>query len=335
MEREIKMEFYNEKLLTKGLPEIVAEFTPPDIYADLKVIVFPRKERKGLKGMAHDNDFYHEHNIKLWPSTICATPSQEKYRMPTSEFNGTYSFQLWRAQLFVALHEIGHLVTREEASWLSEEEYELRGPAYIYVERLADEFAFKSMLRIIEVDPRMGAPTGALTGYSGVLAYKARSGNFSTIDKDRISEWRALKCDAQIPLLEVVTQLWNDFYAYHEDYEYPVAYPIISRIVHTQAGRWNIGRYFTNRNGKKFLMFNIGEAQQIIETCKPICQGIKPKANLMTLYKRLGCLSEIEKDKNTLAWEKTTLETIATRIQRPFEGMPIEELWKSPDDIPF
>ena len=66
MEREIKMEFYNEKLLTKGLPEIVAEFTPPDIYADLKVIVFPRKERKGLKGMAHDNDFYHEHNIKLW-----------------------------------------------------------------------------------------------------------------------------------------------------------------------------------------------------------------------------------------------------------------------------
>jgi hypothetical protein len=349
----IEMEFYNERLLTKGLPEIIAAFTPTDIYDDTKVITYSHKKRRGLKGESTDNDSTRNYKVELWPSTICATPGQCNYRMPVG-FEGTYSFQLWRDQLFVALHEIGHLVTREQANKTTREEYDLRGDSYYYIEHLADEFAFRSMVRILEVDSRMGQPLGALTGYSGIKAYERRSGSFNEIDKGRIAEWRALKCGAQITLSDVVKQLWNEFLKYHKDFEYLAAYPLISRIIHSQAKHWNIGRYFTNRNAKKFLMFNIGEAQQITDICVPICREVRVKANLKSLYKRLGCLSDTEKDKDTLAWEKTTFESISKRTQLPF----MHEFWAGiemngwdfkdidintnnpdadiePDDIPF
>lgn len=39
------MEFHNVKLLPRGLPEIIAQLAPYDIYPDTKVIACPRKER--------------------------------------------------------------------------------------------------------------------------------------------------------------------------------------------------------------------------------------------------------------------------------------------------
>ncbi|GAJ11548.1 unnamed protein product [marine sediment metagenome] len=42
------MEFHNVKLLPKGLPEIIAQFVPYEIYPDTKVVAYPRKESSVL-----------------------------------------------------------------------------------------------------------------------------------------------------------------------------------------------------------------------------------------------------------------------------------------------
>lgn len=281
------MEFYNDKLLPKGLHQIIAAFTPEDIYDNFKVITLPRKERPHLQGQSHDNDYRREYHIKLWPTTI----SEAGLEPSLFYLSGTYSFSLWQKHLFVALHELGHLHTREVVNQTTEEEYNERGDAYQHIEKLADDFAYRAMVRILEVNPRLGMPTGALTGYPGIKAYERRSGSFDKIDKNRIVEWRAIKCDAQITLKEVVRPLWNEFYKFNQCLEYDIAYPTLSRLVHNQATIQNIGRYFVNRSGKRFLMFNISEAIRIVDICLPFCAEIKARPSLATMYKKLGSLS--------------------------------------------
>jgi hypothetical protein len=103
------MEFHNEKLLPRGLPEIIAQFIPSDIYAFTKVITYPRKASPFWYGEAGWEGMTQSYNIRLYPTTICYNP----HAYYISPGTGTYSFRLWYALLHVALHEVGHLVTRE------------------------------------------------------------------------------------------------------------------------------------------------------------------------------------------------------------------------------
>ena len=78
------------------------------------------------------------------------------------------------AFLEVALHEIGHLATRhlyEDLPHYTEIHFE----SYLYVEDLANRWRDQALAKILQVDPRLGQPSGALTDYPGVKAYELRN----------------------------------------------------------------------------------------------------------------------------------------------------------------
>ena len=98
------MEFHNVKLLPKGLPEIMAQLVPYEIYPDTKVIACPRKEPYGDRGEVYDGANY---RVKIFPTVITYLAIFGLHPL-----NGTLSFALWSSFLTTALHELGHLATR-------------------------------------------------------------------------------------------------------------------------------------------------------------------------------------------------------------------------------
>jgi len=101
------------------------------------------------------------------------------------------------------------------------------------------------------------------------MAYKRRAGSFAHLDYHRITEWRAMQCDAQITLKDIVHRLAN-YQAFPPDLEYDQYQKIqklydshIRRDIHKVAGELGITRYYVNQKGHKYLMFNIGEAEAV------------------------------------------------------------------------
>jgi len=272
------MEFYNVKLLPKGLPEIIAQFVPYEYYPDTKVIAYPRKAKGG-----HLGQLCYGPQIRLYPTMIAFH----------SHGVGTYSFQLWHHFLKVALHEVGHLATIPLCEGISEGDYEFCWEAHCYVEDLADRWCDQAMARILQVDPRLGQPSGRLTGYPGILAYQRRAGSFKQLDKGRIEEWRAMSCDAQVPLHDIVhcvnhweppsdagilSFLLNSKLTPEQEVElelrnqkrqksYHQSISKTRRLVHKAASILGITRCYVNRQGKRYLMFNVGEAEAVYKHC--------------------------------------------------------------------
>ena len=258
------MEFYNVKLLPKGLPEIIAQLVPYDIYPITKVIVYPRKGMKfnghggnGELGCAGFDDLTAFYCIILYPTMCCSNGGH------TLDYPGTRSFQLWMGMLHTAIHEIGHLATRQLYYGLPgdvEHHYE----AHCYVERLANKWMERTMARILRADPRLGQPPGALTGYPGILAYKMRSNGgkpWDGFDSDRIADWRALSCGGQVTINDIAEKLTG----YEDPEGWGKAKARYRRAVHKAAKELGIERYFTNKNGRRYLMFNAGEAEAVYE----------------------------------------------------------------------
>jgi len=313
------MDFYNEKLLPKGLPEIIVQFVPHEIYPFTKVITYPRKAERGLHGRAGWEGITSSYYVKLYPTTICLNP----------EGIGTYSFRLWYTLLRVALHEVGHLVDRERYDTVSEEEYQ-NYKIHGVIENAADSFAYAAMKRIGEVDPRLGQPSGALTGYAGVLAYRRRSGSFTNAtDRGRIEEWRALKCDAQMGLGGVVSQLQG--LVPDRDYLSPLLVrPLVRSIVRREAVRCGLNRYFENRNGRRYLMFNYEEAIRTVEACRDAVSKLQVHSSWRTLYRRCGAQVETgESDE----WRWTIQRAVQSGEQPCMTGFDMPKL--NHDEIPF
>ena len=63
-------EFYNERLLPKGMPEIIAQFVPYEHAPLTKVITFPRKLHHGLRGQFLCRHGPDGPKIMLWPTVI-------------------------------------------------------------------------------------------------------------------------------------------------------------------------------------------------------------------------------------------------------------------------
>lgn len=261
------MEFHNPKLLPKGLPEIIAQLVPYEIYPDTKVIAYPRKLERGLAGRAScDGQSYW---VKLFPIVISFHHSADK---------GTISFSLWLGCLRTALHEIGHLATRR--FWLDlPTHYSDYSAAHFYVEKLADRWADQAMARILRVDPRLGQPPGALTGYPGMVAYRLRNcgrpwnGEYYY---PRVLDWRGLGCNGQIAPNHIAdkfisscnlyTTRGNDDIDWQTEYKLRLAFGRILRHEISKAARdLGIERYFVNKNGRRYLMFNVGEAEAVYE----------------------------------------------------------------------
>ncbi len=260
------MDFYNAKLLPKGLPEIMVQLVPDDIYPDTKVIAYPNKwiaplghRGRGLLGYVHYVNLTDSYHIGLYPTMCCSNGGHQ--------YPGTFSFRLWMAMLHTALHEIGHLATRALYDGLPD-----NPEVDLYVESLADKWATDALARILRADPRLGQPTGALTGYPGVLAYKMRTWGDPKDGrpyKDRIEsimEWRAFHCGAQITIGDIVSKLIHFLEVPGRDElgeeKWLTVRASLRRLVHQAARRLGIERFYVKR-GRQYLMFNAGEAEAV------------------------------------------------------------------------
>ncbi len=285
------MEFHNVKLLPKGLPEIMAQFTPYDIYDKAKFIVFPRKGERGIHGQAHSNDFYREYIVSLWPTVILFNPGGI----------GTFSFQLWQELLRVAMHEIGHWATRRLYGDISDEQYKNDSETHSFIEKLANDWQDNAFDMIKQRDTRLGQPTGRLTGYPGVLAYRRRSGNFKDFDRGRVEEWRALQCDAQVRISDITHRVHQQIFPANLTYaplydpsrvmsederialcekgnrETAAQMVVIHRAIRRARKGLNITRHYTSKRGWQYRMFNYNEATAVYNECLKMDTTLSPQ----------------------------------------------------------
>jgi len=266
--KENKMEFHNVKLLPKGLPEIIAQLVPYDIYLNTKVIAYPRKLTGGVAGIAGCDGMTRSYHIGLYPTILSFYAGNGGI--------GTYSFNLWFHYLKTALHEIGHLATRALIQDIPGgiDKFGTRVGStrdHMYVEGLANDWMCQALARILQVSPRLGQPLGALTGYPGMNAYRLRNWgkpwNNGEHNYYRQTEWRGLSCGGQVTINDIAKKL---MYQEHPGYELPPegwekARAKFSRAVHKAAKELGIERYFVNKNGRRYLMFNAGEAEAVYE----------------------------------------------------------------------
>jgi len=258
------MEFHNVKLLPKGLPEIIAQFVPYDIYPDTRLVAHCRKRSRGLRGSAGYDNITESYVIDLYPTVIsfhCRSAS------------GTFSFNQWIQYLEVALHEIGHLATRviienipSRTDSLGFREYSYRN--YIYVEGLADKWTDQALARILRVDPRLGQPEGFITGYAGIRAYQWRQW-MPAVHHRRLEEFRGFRCGGQITLGAVVNraicQLLGSKDCELEDKSCDRLKRVAMDQVRRAADILGVRRYAFSSNGRRYLMFNVGEAEAVYE----------------------------------------------------------------------
>ena len=263
------MEFHNVKLLPRGLPEIIAQLVPYEIYPDTKVIAYPRKGRGPPSvryhclGYAGYDSLTFSFRIGLYPTMCCSNGGRR--------YVGTYSFELWMSMLSTAIHEIGHLATRQLYCDLFYSNHSYDG-TYWYVERLADDWMNDAMARILQVDPRLGQPPGALTGYPGILAYKLRKNGgkpWDGFNPYRMAEWHGLRCDGQVTVgdiaFKVILNLLRSTWDIEEKSQARLK-RLVRDQVHRAANNLGIQRSAFSSNGRRYLMFNAGEAEAVYQS---------------------------------------------------------------------
>lgn len=251
------MEFHNATLLPKGLPEIMAAVTPYDIYPETKVIAFRRKDGTGALGKAGYNQITDSFEVHLYPTLCCSNGG----RRPSI---GTFSFKLWLALLQTALHEIGHLARRDDYIYQKKDYARHYGEAYFHVEWLANNWMWDTLRRILRDNHRLGQPVGALTGYPGVLAYRLRNCDRPWSgggDYKGLNEWRALGCGGQITMSDIACKLKPGLYS--SDRSALIQRARVYRVIHRAAEAVGVRRLFVNKNGRRYLMFNAGEADAV------------------------------------------------------------------------
>jgi len=317
------MEFHGVKLLPKGLPEIIAHLVPYDIYPDTKVIALPRKGMKfngrGGSGELGSVGFDHltaSYCIVLYPTLCCSNGGHG------NDYPGTPSFRLWMGMLHVSLHEIGHMATYDLYYNLPHD-YEHHYENHRCVEELADDWMNDAMARILQVDPRLGQPPGALTGYPGILAYEMRSNGgkpWDGFNPRRIADWRGLRCGGQVTINDIAEKLTLQE---HPGYEVPPGYEgwakakaRYRRAVHKAAKELGIERCFVNKNSRRYLMFNVGEAEAVYEWL------IANKGELVDAYRVLKLQQESPKH---WAWQLIDGDWGLLGIDTP-EKVPPEQM---------
>src|SRR5438132_14070105 len=113
------MEWHGERLLPRGLPELVYEVAPRWIARDLKVIAYPRQKQRGILGCVGWDDGWWV--VELFPTVICRhlpRPLPEQCATDHRDVVGTTRFNAWSAFLHTKLHEIGHVETGRRPPWV-------------------------------------------------------------------------------------------------------------------------------------------------------------------------------------------------------------------------
>jgi len=244
------MEWYGEKMLPRGLPELIYQIVPQEIVENLKVISLNKKREKGLAGRVGDDGNYWV--IQLYPTIILKGGSGGRL--------GTQSFCYWSKFLGTILHEIGHITTKELVPRMSHQRYVHDLKIHNYIERLADDWRDQTIEKIGSRDPRLGQPLGWIGGLPGIYLLRGvRTGMkdklFGKFKNEQIKNVRAKKCDGQHGIDDIVRMVWN--YSTHRYRRR------ILRIIKKVAPSMGITRAYIDRAGRKHLFFNHGEAMAI------------------------------------------------------------------------
>lgn len=240
------MEWHREKMLPRGLPELVYSITPPRILKNLKVISLNRKEKRGNSGNIGWHDGYWKMN--LYPTVILAHPSGHC---------DTLSFSYWQAFLKTMLHEIGHIMTLGEAPEGCQERYNDDTQCHQVIERLADEWRDRAIKVIASRDPRLGQPPGWIGGLSGLYILgrakrKEEDGLFNNVTHQRIKNIRAYRCGGQHGIDDIMRMAHGWFS--------PVIRRRVRQRIKRLASSMGITRDYIDRAGRKHMFFNHGEA---------------------------------------------------------------------------
>jgi len=258
------MEWYGEKMLPRGLPELVYQITPPEILKDLKVISFNRKKKKrGCRNCRGCVEWINDHwRIELYPTVLLAS-GDESY--------GTQSFRYWCVFLKTILHEIGHIITGEMVSEECKQRYEHDSESHHYIEDLADRWRDHAIEKIANIDPRLGQPVGWIGGLPGVYLLKGiriirRDDPFGTFKNKLIKNFRAKKCGGQHGIDDIAQMVWRS--------PSPITKQRIYRTIKQIASDMGITRAYFDSAGHKHLFFNNGEA---IAVSAEVRKAISPK----------------------------------------------------------
>lgn len=240
------MECYGEKMLPRGLPELVYQITPPEISKDLKIISFNNSKGKGAKGrVGCDNNYY---IMELFPTVIISDNS--------NAYSGTQSFCYWLGFLRTILHEIGHIVTNELVSETYHQRYEHDSKSHDYIEKLADDWRDQAIEKIASRDNRLGQPEGWIGGLPGIYILrrgKIRDNTFGRFESRRVKDIRAKKCGGQHGIDDITKLVWADS---------PCKWKVHCVIKEVATGMGIYRAYFDSA-GRKHLFFNHNEARAV------------------------------------------------------------------------
>lgn len=258
------MEWHGGKMLPRGLPELIYEVTPNWILSNLKVIVHPKKAKRGSANACvgwHDNWW----RINLYPTGILHSA-----KMHGSMFT-LISFRFWKDFLEIMLHEIGHIATwrksmrtcgRRQRYWEDWDYHE-------YVELLADVWCEEVKDKIASRDPRLGQPEGWIGGLAGIYLRrfidfgKANSNSFYHFCLSRMNDYRGYRCGGQLTLTQVLrifrSNYWDACVSNNSCHT-----KLLRRHVKRILPKLGITRHYIDSNGRRHFFFNYGESILVI-----------------------------------------------------------------------
>jgi hypothetical protein len=256
------MEWHGGKMLPRGLPELVYEVTPNWILPNLKVIVHPKKAKRGSGSGCvgwHDNWW----RINLYPTVIIhrATMHGCIYTLKL--------FRYWNFFLKTMLHEIGHIVTDTKTLKTFDQRYWLDSDYRNYVEGMANAWCEETKNKIAARDPRLGQPEGWIGGLAGIFLRrfidygKANSNSSDFFFLSRVNDYRGYRCGGQLTLTQVLRVFVSNYRDYRSSNN-SCHTRLLRRHVKRISPKLGITRHYIDSNGRRHLFFNYGEAIVII-----------------------------------------------------------------------
>lgn len=242
------MEWFGEKMLPNGLPNLIYQIVPAWLSRKLKIVTHSRKAKRGLKGQIgyHDGSY----RMNLYPTVVLFHA-----RGP-----GVLAFQYWRAVLKTFLHEIGHVMTADKYRNIREWQYKQIDNVYLYVEQLADNWCYETMDKIGQRHPRLGQPKGWIGGLSGAyildtLKRIKRENKYPKYKVKSIQNYRAYTCGGQLSLSDLVDEI-----CYNLQPSYcPRTRNKVRSTTKKIAMLNGLHRTYVDGAGRNHLFFNYGE----------------------------------------------------------------------------
>jgi hypothetical protein len=247
--------FYDAQLAPRSFCELLHHVVPEELHVPVVFKTKPSQHGGPLASVGPGVD--RNLHIEVYLHKIYATSFYRSSSIPAA---------LWRQLLETCLHEFGHIATGpllDPAAhcWGA---YCAGGPAYKYIERLANEWMRRKIDELLDRDPRLGQPRRHLTGYFGgrhARLMRSLSGNSSGAATGLfVRETRCAKTGGQLTAGHLVTRLSTIASAQRSRSEHPYIadpYRLLRRL------STDLGIKHTDRAGRQHTLFTWGDAREV------------------------------------------------------------------------